>query len=154
MKRHHAALSVAADRRVRRFNCYRGIIRTGNRGTHVSYQSSEASRFSDLPKVAKVAGLVAAIALVYGIATRLPIASIGENEIGLRLNRMTGSTTELGEGAALVVPGLHRLRALPRSLPHRCDHRRAQAYAHRHRRGLQRLRALHAGLPGGLHRAR
>ena len=76
----------------------------------MSYQSSEASRFSDLPKVAKVAGLVAAIALVYGIATHLPIASIGENEIGLRLNRMTGSTTELGEGAALVVPGLHRLR--------------------------------------------
>jgi len=76
----------------------------------VSNQSSEAARLSGLPKVAKIAGLVAAIALVYGAATHLPFASVGENEIGLRLNQLTGRTTELREGAALVVPGLHRLR--------------------------------------------
>jgi regulator of protease activity HflC (stomatin/prohibitin superfamily) len=76
----------------------------------VSYQSSEAGRFSDLPRVAKIAGAIAAVGLVYGIATHLPFASIGENEIGLRLNQLTGRTTELHEGGALVVPGLHRLR--------------------------------------------
>jgi len=61
----------------------------------VSNQSSEAARLSGLPKVAKIAGLVAAIALVYGAATHLPFASVGENEIGLRLNQLTGRTTEL-----------------------------------------------------------
>ena len=76
----------------------------------MSYQSSEAARRSDLPRVAKIAALIAAIGLVYGIATHLPFASVGENEIGLRLNQLTGRTTELREGAALVVPGLHRLR--------------------------------------------
>jgi regulator of protease activity HflC (stomatin/prohibitin superfamily) len=76
----------------------------------VSHQGSEAARFADLPRVAKVAGIVAAIALVYGVATHLPFASVGENEIGIRLNRMTGRISELHEGAALVVPGLHRLR--------------------------------------------
>jgi regulator of protease activity HflC (stomatin/prohibitin superfamily) len=76
----------------------------------VSNQGSEAGRFSDLPRVAKIAGALAAIGLVYGIATHLPFASIGENETGLRLNQLTGRTTELHEGAALVLPGLHRLR--------------------------------------------
>ncbi len=76
----------------------------------MSNQGSEAGRFSDLPRVAKIAGALAAIGLVYGIATHLPFASIGENEIGLRLNQLTGRTTELHEGAALVLPGLHRLR--------------------------------------------
>jgi regulator of protease activity HflC (stomatin/prohibitin superfamily) len=76
----------------------------------VSNQGSEAGRFSDLPRVAKITGALAAIGLVYGIATHLPFASIGENETGLRLNQLTGRTTELHEGAALVLPGLHRLR--------------------------------------------
>jgi regulator of protease activity HflC (stomatin/prohibitin superfamily) len=76
----------------------------------VSYQGSQAGRFPDLPRFGKVAGVVAAIALVYGIATHMPVASIGGNEIGLRLNRLTGNTAQLHEGAALVVPGVHRLR--------------------------------------------
>jgi regulator of protease activity HflC (stomatin/prohibitin superfamily) len=76
----------------------------------VSNRSSEAGRFSDLPRIAKIAGALAAVGLVYGIATHLPFASVGENEIGLRLNQLTGRTTELHEGVALVVPGLHRLR--------------------------------------------
>jgi regulator of protease activity HflC (stomatin/prohibitin superfamily) len=76
----------------------------------VSHQGSVANRSSNLPNIAKVACIVAAIALVYGVATHLPFASVGENEIGLRLNRITGSTTEFHEGAALVVPGMHRLR--------------------------------------------
>ena len=76
----------------------------------MSYERSEAGRFPGLPRIAKIAGALAAIGLVYGVATHLPFASIGENEVGLRLNQLTGRTTELHEGAALVVPGLHRLR--------------------------------------------
>lgn len=76
----------------------------------MSIQRSEATRSSGLPRVAKAAGIAAAIGLVYGVATHLPFASVGENEIGLRLNQLTGRTTELHEGAALIVPGLHRLR--------------------------------------------
>jgi len=76
----------------------------------VSYERSEAGRFPGLPRIAKIAGALAAIGLVYGVATHLPFASISENEVGLRLNQLTGRTTELHEGAALVVPGLHRLR--------------------------------------------
>jgi regulator of protease activity HflC (stomatin/prohibitin superfamily) len=60
--------------------------------------------------LAKVAGIVAAVALAYGVVAHAPFASIGENEIGIRLNRLTGRTTELGEGIALAVPGVHRLR--------------------------------------------
>jgi regulator of protease activity HflC (stomatin/prohibitin superfamily) len=63
-----------------------------------------------VPRVAKVAGIVAIGALVFGIARNPPLQSIGENEIGLRLNRLTGNTSELHEGVALVVPGVHRLR--------------------------------------------
>jgi regulator of protease activity HflC (stomatin/prohibitin superfamily) len=63
-----------------------------------------------VPRVAKIAGLVALGALIFGIVRHPPLQSIGENEIGLRLNRLTGNTSELHEGVALVLPGVHRLR--------------------------------------------
>ena len=47
---------------------------------------------------------------------------------------------------------VHRLRALPEGVPGRCDRRRGQADARRHRRALHRLRAVRAGVPGRLHR--
>ena len=61
----------------------------------MSYQGSEADRLSGLPRFAKVAGVLAAIGFVYGVATHLPFQSIGDGENGLRLNRRTGTTTEL-----------------------------------------------------------
>ena len=82
----------------------RGIVRTGNRGTHVSYQGSEAGRFSDLPRFAKAAGIVAAVALAYGVATHLPFASVGAASVmlpelptvmptRLRVSMMTAGST-------------------------------------------------------------
>ena len=62
-----------------------------------------------MPRVGKIAGIVALGALVYGIVLHPPLQSIGENEIAVRLNRLTGRTSELHEGVALVVPGVHRL---------------------------------------------
>jgi regulator of protease activity HflC (stomatin/prohibitin superfamily) len=76
----------------------------------VSSRGSETGRFSHAPRAAKIAGLVAAGALVFGVVRHPPLQSIGENEIGLRLNRLTGNTSELHEGVALVLPGVHRLR--------------------------------------------
>ncbi len=42
-----------------------------------------------------------------------PLASIEHGEVGVRTNRLTGGSTELHEGSALVLPGLHTLRKLP-----------------------------------------
>jgi regulator of protease activity HflC (stomatin/prohibitin superfamily) len=63
-----------------------------------------------VPRVSKIAGLVALGALVFGVVRHPPLRSVGENEVGLRLNRLTGNTSELHEGVALVLPGIHRLR--------------------------------------------
>lgn len=76
----------------------------------MSSRGSEAARSSRVPRVAQIAGLVALGALIFAVVRHPPLQSVGENEIGLRLNRLTGSTSELREGAALVVPGVHRLR--------------------------------------------
>src|SRR5262245_58368002 len=39
-----------------------------------------------------------------------PVKSIARQEVGIRLNRLTGSTTQLSEGVALMIPGMHDLR--------------------------------------------
>jgi regulator of protease activity HflC (stomatin/prohibitin superfamily) len=36
--------------------------------------------------------------------------SIGRGEIGMRLNQLTGSSTEVRDGAVIIIPGLHELR--------------------------------------------
>ena len=57
--------------------------------------------------------LVGGSALVIAFGLTRPFRSIGQDEVGVRLNRLTGGSSELGEGWALVVPGLHRLRTYP-----------------------------------------
>jgi regulator of protease activity HflC (stomatin/prohibitin superfamily) len=76
----------------------------------VSSRGSETARFSRAPRIVQIAGLVALGVLIFGIVRHPPLQSVGENEIGLRLNRLTGNTSELREGVALVIPGVHRLR--------------------------------------------
>lgn len=76
----------------------------------MSSRGSETSRSSRVPRVVQVAGLVALGVLIFGVVRHPPIESIGANEIGLRLNRLTGNTSELHEGVVLVLPGVHRLR--------------------------------------------
>ena len=46
----------------------------------------------------------------YAIYTHPPMQSIGRGEIGMRLNQLTGASTEVRDGAVLVIPGLHELR--------------------------------------------
>jgi regulator of protease activity HflC (stomatin/prohibitin superfamily) len=69
----------------------------------------EASRNLLSAKVI-VLGVVAAGG--YALYRHPPVESIARQEVGLRLNRLTGSTTQLGEGVALAIPGVHDLRRL------------------------------------------
>jgi len=67
-----------------------------------------------LRRFGSVRGPIVAIVFVAAAAALLvtspPFASVGRGEIGVRVNRVTGSVDEWGEGTVLVVPGVHRLR--------------------------------------------
>ncbi len=47
---------------------------------------------------------------IYSVYQHPPVETIGAQEVGLRLNRWTGSTSILHEGVAIVIPGVHELR--------------------------------------------
>lgn len=49
----------------------------------------------------------------YELYRHPPIATIAPQQIGIRLNGLTGSVTELGEGVCLMIPGIHSLRRFP-----------------------------------------
>jgi regulator of protease activity HflC (stomatin/prohibitin superfamily) len=46
----------------------------------------------------------------YGLYRHPPVQTVMRGEVGIRTNQLTGSSTGLREGMALVVPGLHQLR--------------------------------------------
>ena len=46
----------------------------------------------------------------YLLYTYPPVASVAPGELGVRVNRFTGGTSEWRDGSVLVVPGLHELR--------------------------------------------
>ncbi|MBV8633104.1 MAG: prohibitin family protein [Burkholderiaceae bacterium] len=46
----------------------------------------------------------------YELYTHPPFKTLEPSEVGVRTNRLTGDITELREGVAVVVPGLHELR--------------------------------------------
>ena len=46
----------------------------------------------------------------YALYQNPPMQSVGRGEVGVRLNQLTGATTEIREGAIVVFPGLHSLR--------------------------------------------
>ena len=57
----------------------------------------------------RIAGVVLLGGAAYGLYNHPPMQAIGNGEVGVRVNMLTGGTTELHEGGALVIPGLHRL---------------------------------------------
>jgi regulator of protease activity HflC (stomatin/prohibitin superfamily) len=75
-----------------------------------------SDRLRDLKEASR--NLLSAKIIIMGVAAfaayvvykHPPMESVGRQEVGLRLNRLTGSTTQLGEGLALVIPGVHDLR--------------------------------------------
>jgi regulator of protease activity HflC (stomatin/prohibitin superfamily) len=46
----------------------------------------------------------------YALAMHPPIENIGRGEVGIRLNRFSGATTQSSEGAMIVIPMVHELR--------------------------------------------
>jgi regulator of protease activity HflC (stomatin/prohibitin superfamily) len=62
---------------------------------------------------ARVIVLLVLAAGGYALYRHPPLESIGHREIGIRINRLTGSATAVGEGLALVIPGVHELRRYP-----------------------------------------
>jgi regulator of protease activity HflC (stomatin/prohibitin superfamily) len=59
---------------------------------------------------AKIIIMGVAAAAAYAVYKHPPVESVARQEVGLRLNRLTGATTQVGEGLALVIPGIHDLR--------------------------------------------
>ncbi|TDR47399.1 regulator of protease activity HflC (stomatin/prohibitin superfamily) [Tahibacter aquaticus] len=57
--------------------------------------------------------LAALLAGGYALYAYPPTESVGHGELGVRINRWTGTTTATGEGAVLMIPGLHELRRYP-----------------------------------------
>ncbi|WP_017462436.1 prohibitin family protein [Dyella ginsengisoli] len=49
----------------------------------------------------------------YELYRHPPIATVGPQQVGVRLNAWTGSVTEVGEGVCLMIPGIHSLRTFP-----------------------------------------
>ena len=58
-----------------------------------------------------VLGVVAACG--WTVYRHPPVESIARQEVGVRLNRLTGTSTRLGEGIALALPGIHEIRRYP-----------------------------------------
>jgi regulator of protease activity HflC (stomatin/prohibitin superfamily) len=46
----------------------------------------------------------------YALYTHPPVANIGRGEVGVRMNRLTGSVSEWRDGSVFVIPGIHDLR--------------------------------------------
>ena len=84
----------------------KGAVRNAATGTGALLRRTAAQ-----PPFRNRALALGVLALVgYGIYVQPPIQSIGRGEVGIRLNQLTGVSTEVRDGVVLVVPGLHALR--------------------------------------------
>jgi regulator of protease activity HflC (stomatin/prohibitin superfamily) len=63
-----------------------------------------------LPGPASLIALGLLAAGGYAIYNHPPMQSLGRGEVGMRTNQLTGSSTEVRDGAVLIIPGLHVLR--------------------------------------------
>jgi len=57
-----------------------------------------------------ILALGVAAAAGYGLYTHPPFKTLERGEVGIRTNKLTGDTTEVRDGLAVVIPGLHELR--------------------------------------------
>ena len=74
-------------------------------------------RLRHLPSIAfprRAAAWLLVLAVVAGAVLALvrnpPVKGVGSGEVGVRLNRYTGETTEWRDGSVLAIPGLHETR--------------------------------------------
>jgi len=57
--------------------------------------------------------LAALVAAGYAVVKHPPTDTVNHGEAGIRVNRMTGSFSQVGEGVVVMFPGVHELRRYP-----------------------------------------
>ncbi|MDR7305803.1 SPFH domain-containing protein [Rhodoferax saidenbachensis] len=95
-----------SDRVNHLINGFKGTMRKVAAGTGAVSRKTLAC----LPGRGAVIALGLLAAGGYALYAHPPMQSIGRGEVGMRLNQLTGSSTEVRDGAVLIVPGLHELR--------------------------------------------
>ena len=60
-----------------------------------------------------IVGVGVLVAAAAALVKYPPFAEVGRGEVGVRVNRVTGSVDEWREGSVLVVPGLQQMRVFP-----------------------------------------
>lgn len=75
--------------------------------SHPVQRLQQSARYLFRPKLLALG----AVALgAYLVVSHPPVARIDRHEIGIRNNRLTGGSTQLGEGAVLLLPKIHELQ--------------------------------------------
>ncbi|TAG27859.1 MAG: prohibitin family protein [Burkholderiales bacterium] len=79
-----------------------------------SYTLGESRSFMPSRRTMIATAVVLSMAAgAYFIVKHPPVQTINAGQAGLRMNQLTGAVSEMGEGNAWVIPGLHSLRVLP-----------------------------------------
>lgn len=58
----------------------------------------------------RIIAITAIAVAIHAIYQHPPIATVENGEVGVRMNQLTGNTTQFREGSVLIIPGLHQLR--------------------------------------------
>ena len=95
-----------SDRAKQLISSLQGAVRKAATGASARVRNT----LEQPPFRARVVALGVLAVLGYGLYTHPPIQSIGRGEVGIRLNQLTGASTEVREGAVVVLPGLQLLR--------------------------------------------
>jgi regulator of protease activity HflC (stomatin/prohibitin superfamily) len=107
-------------------NSLKNILATARNSFGKTKQESQETLFADsaqpMPEqrfsapsrrtVIATAVVIAVAAGAYMLIKHPPVQTINAGQAGLRMNQLTGAQSELGEGNAWVLPGLHSLRVV------------------------------------------
>lgn len=91
-------------------NGFKGAMRKVAAGVGKGVGTATTKTVALLPGRATLIALAVLGAGGYALYKHPPMQSVARGEVGMRLNQLTGSSTEVRDGAVLVIPGLHELR--------------------------------------------
>lgn len=99
-------------------NARRAISRGIRRNTETAPAESPAfSAEATLATLSRAKTLVIALGAAglagYLLYTHPPVRSVPRGEVGVRINQLTGSSSQWRDGTVIVLPGLHELRTYP-----------------------------------------
>ncbi len=72
--------------------------------------AATSSRARRGPPTSRLLGIGLLVLAGYGLLVHPPLVRIERDQVGVRSNQLTGGVSLLGEGYALLLPGLHQLR--------------------------------------------